>query len=196
MLKAKLMIKKSKLKSENQYRRQHLEIKNMSTAVTLVKIIFLSFAILIAAGCSLFSSDESILKNKNVQVEAPSLPFEEVDVTSADRVWQNKVNGNTMAYNSACEDAFKKQTVDALEENILSGVDEIKIFSKEKIKIDGTDGERTRAEGQVENVKVMFELITYKKGNCAFDLAYVGRVSTFSKDLVSFEHFADRFHTP
>ena len=139
---------------------------------------------------------KTLRKIKTFKWKFLSLPFQEVDVTSADRVWQNKTNGNTIAYNSACEDSFRKQTVDSLEENILTGVDQIKVFSKEKMKIDGTDGERTRAEGQVENVKVMFELITYKKGNCAFDLAYIGKALSFPTDLVTFEHFAEGFHTP
>jgi len=170
----------------------------MPEAVTrlLKKAIFSLVALQWLGGCAIFGgSDDEPVKNTSVQVTGPQQPFEEVRVSDADRVWQSRKTGNTIAYNSACQEKLKED-LGTLEKGILSGVDNVKIISQIKLTVDGAPAERTRAEGKTDGVPISIDLVTIKKANCTYDLAYVTRTVTFQTEQNVFQQFVERFHTP
>jgi hypothetical protein len=162
----------------------------------LLERILILVALQVFGGCAIFGgSEDEPVKNTSVKVAPPQAPFEEVRVSDADRVWQSRKTGNTIAYNSACLENLKED-LGTLEKRILSGVDNIKILSQIKLTVDGAPAERTRAEGKTDGVPISIDLVTIKKSNCTYDLAYVTRVVTFAVEQNTFQQFVERFHTP
>ncbi len=168
----------------------------MSWAVIRFFTMTLLITPLALSGCAIFSGgDDEPVKNENVHASPPQSPFEEVKVSSADHVWQSRKTGNTIAYNSACQEKLKAD-LGTLEKGILKGVDNLKILNETRLTVDGAPAERTRVEGKTEGIPISVDLVVIKKGNCTYDLAYVARTISFSAEQSTFQQFIERFHTP
>jgi hypothetical protein len=161
----------------------------------LKQIIFVASATLLA-GCAIFGNiEDPAKKNVNIKYETPDSPFEKLDTTNTDSAWQSSVTGNTIAVNSTCAKGLEKDPKD-LQISILSGVENLKIESDQPIKVDGNNGRRVIADGRTDGINIRADIVTLKKGECAYDLSYIGRKKTFDAEHATFEKFIGRFQIP
>jgi hypothetical protein len=154
-------------------------------------------ALAAAAGCAVLGGgdDDPGVKNKAKQYTPPSSPFEKVSVSSADEVWQSSDTGSTIAVNSLCR-KYQDVSIERLRENILSGIDELKVETTEKGTFDGRDSERVTVSGKTDGIPVTVSILIFKKNGCTYDLAYISRKQNFEKELQLFESFLKGFHVP
>lgn len=168
----------------------------MQRAAKFFRNILAQIALYSLTACAIFGGgDDPAVKNLSVKVAAPPSPFEVITTTNADHLWQSRRTGNTIAINSACLEK-NKEDLSSLEHGILEGVDHVNQVKEEKITVDGAPAERTHAEGKTEGVPISIELVTIKKENCTYDLAYVARTVTYKSELEVFNKFVERFHVP
>jgi hypothetical protein len=176
-----------------------LEITSMKRNFEKLKaalIIFLLLSAFALSSCSLLSSDnDSPRKNANVKYDFPPSPFVQLDTTDADAAWQSKTTGNTIALNSTCSKDTDRDLKD-LEKSILNGVDNRSIESEKSVKLDGVDARRVLVSGSTEGISIRTDIVTLKKGDCTYDLSYIGRKKNFEEDHGAFEKFIKKFHAP
>jgi len=133
-----------------------------SKAAAVFKIFFLLTVLAMPVGCALFSSDEEPgRKDDKLKYEDPPMPYRKIDVSNADSVWQSENTGNTIAINSSCKRS--DATLKTLEDNILSGVDDLSSRTSHKFQLDGSEADRIHAEGKADGVPVDIELVVVKK---------------------------------
>jgi len=165
--------------------------------VNSTRVVLMSMAALsLLGGCALFSGDEDFgHKNSGIRFVEPDSPYKRIDVTSADRVWQSTRTGNTIAVNSVCKTS-EDRSLKALEQSILSGVENLKVNSTGNLTVDEAKADRIGAEGKTDGVPIDIDLIEFRKGECTYDLAYVGRKKDFSSEQKIFNRFLEGFHAP
>ena len=162
-----------------------------------VKSILLQLMLYSLSACAIFSGDEDpVKKDEKVRLQVPSSPYQEVNITSADRVWQSTVTGNTIALNTACQPGSGKKPLEEIGKRLLSDVDQLKIEKVETVTVDGAPAEKTQAQGVTGNIPIEIEAVTIKKGDCIYDLAYVSRKATFQTEQHYFDVFIERFRIP
>lgn len=122
------------------------------------------------------------------------MPFQKIDESTADGVWQSEKTGNTIAINSSCRKAG--DTIKSEEDSVLAGIEHIKSRQSQRITLDGSTADRIHAEGTSDGDLVDVDLVIVKKSDCTYDLAYVGRRATFKEELGIFQTFLERFHAP
>jgi hypothetical protein len=151
---------------------------------------------LVFGGCAIFGGgDDEPVKNVKIHFTAPPSPFEEVNVTSADHVWQSKKTGSTIALNSACLEK-NREDLPSLEKGILSGVEHLKLVSETKLSVYNAPAERVRAEGRSDGIPISIDLVTVKKTNCTYDLAYVAKTDLFDSEKDYFDKFIEKVQLP
>ena len=148
-------------------------------------------------GCALLigSDEDPTKKNTAIQFEAPTAPYSKLNVSSADTVWQSSDTGNTIAINSTCQKKEEKD-LNALEKNILLGVDHLNILSEQTQKYNGEDARRVVAEGKTEGIPIQADILILEKNKCTYDLAYIARKKTYDTEHVVFENFLTKFRAP
>lgn len=148
------------------------------------------------AGCSLFLGDEDAAKkNTHIKFEAPPSPYLRLSITTADTVWQSQETGNSIAINSTCKKNAEKN-LSALENNLLLGIEHLKIINETSEKLDGQDARRVVAEGKSEGVAIQADLVILEKNDCTYDLAYIARKKTYETEHGIFDKFLPGFHAP
>jgi hypothetical protein len=134
-------------------------------------------------------------KAEGVRFETPASPFAALNSEGADKAWLNKTNGNTIAYQSTCNDA-NDPPLDAIQSEILSVFGNVKIEKTATTEFNGREALRTEAEGVVDGVKTRTELLIFKKNDCTYTLSYVGVAKRFAEDQARFAQFVQSFGAP
>ena len=160
-------------------------------------LIILIASTALLEGCALLGGGDEEIGTKNTEVKYihPAAPFEEVSVTSADKVWQSKKTGNTIALNSLCK-KYEPMTLDNLKKNMLSGFDDLKIEKTENVTLSDREAQRILASGKAEGVPITVNILILKKNNCTYDIAYIARTAHFEKEKPQFEKFIQGFQAP
>lgn len=167
-----------------------------SRARKFLQILLLIGAIGGIVGCALLGgNDDPVTKNTAIHYEHPGQPYERISVSSADLVWQSKKTGNTIAVNSLCQ-KYQDVSLKALGENILEGIDNLKIENSQTLTFDGREAERISAQGTTDGIPIAIRLLILKKNGCTYDLAYIARKTSFGSEEEIFEQFLKRFHAP
>jgi hypothetical protein len=159
--------------------------------------LFLAIIPTWCGGCALFGGggDDVVTRSTEMKAAAPPHPFKKIHVSSADRVWQSANTGNTIALNSMCQ-KYTDVSLPVLQNNMLEGVDDVKVVSSQTLTFQGRDAQRVKVRGKTDGVIVMVDLLTFKKNNCNYDLAYITRETEFEKEKLIFETFLKGFHVP
>ena len=167
-----------------------------SQSARKISFIFLLSIVSFLCSCALFFGDEDpVKKDTSIHFLPPSEPFKKIDAAGADSVWQSKTTGNTIALNTSCKKNDDRD-LKTLEENILLGIENLKIKSEKEIQVDGKPAQRVLAEGSTEGVPVLADLLILKKGDCTYDLDYIARSHLFEEEHKHFDKFITGFHTP
>ncbi len=134
-------------------------------------------------------------KADGVKFQAPGSPFGSLNSEGADQAWLNKNNGNTIAYQSTCNDP-NDPPLDAIQNEILSVFNDVKIEKTSTTQFNGREALSSEAEGVVDGVKTRTELLIFKKNDCTYTLSYVGVAKRFSEDQARFAQFVQSFGAP
>lgn len=147
--------------------------------------------------CALFSGGgDAPAKSSATKYISPKKPFLETPLHGgADHAWQSDLTGNTIAYNSACS-KDEDSSLEILKRKILTGIDRPNLEKNDTVDFDGREGKRVAGSGFVDGVPVKFSILVFRKGDCAYDLIYVGRTSVFDSELPHFEEFLKGFRAP
>ncbi len=147
-------------------------------------------------GCALLGSGEDpVKKNPGIKFQPPPNPFAQSHISSADQVWQSESTGNTIAINSTCQE-YSDLTLKDLQQNILGGIENLKVQSDKTVSFDGREAQRIVSVGSAEGVSISVDLLILKKNNCTYDLAYIARSKFYDDEHGIFETFLKRFHAP
>lgn len=162
------------------------------------QIMNLGFLILASgtSACALLGSDDDpVRKSGNISLEAPSAPWQEMHISSADRVWQSRKTGNTIALNSMCQ-KYTDVSLKKLQENILAGVENLKVRSEKTVMFKGREAERIVVDGTTDGIPITIDIFILKKNGCTYDLAYISRDKTFESERPDFDKFLGGFNPP
>ena len=160
------------------------------------KITFPLLIILAASGCALLGGNEEMgKKNNQIKYKNPQSPFEEVTVSSADKVWQSSKTGSTIAVNSLCKNT-EDPSFENLKKNILAGFENLKVDKTENITFDEREAQKMKISGTTDSVPVTINLLIFKKNSCSYDIAYIARTNHYEKEKLIYEKFLEGFHAP
>lgn len=152
-------------------------------------LLFISCFFFMTTACvSVSLGDKTGKSYENISFKAPTDPYSELKMQSADRSWQNAKNGNTISYMSACDQA-SDPTLDVLSSIALDGVEDLKIVEKKRINYNGREALNTILLGRVDGVPIQADLTVLKKNNCVFNITYIGSIHTYMSDLSIFKKF-------
>ena len=147
-------------------------------------------------GCAILGSGEDpVKKNPDIKFDSPNKPYEKSHISSADHVWQSGLTGNTIAINSTCQQ-YNDLTLKNRQQNILAGIDNLKVQTDDTVTFDGREAQRIVSLGTADGVPISVDLIILKKNNCTFDIAYIARTKTYKEEHLTFEKFLTGFHVP
>jgi hypothetical protein len=160
---------------------------------------YLSVAIatsLLVVGCvSVSLGGTKTKKASDVTFVQPKAPFKDITLPSADHAWQDKQNGNTISYNSTCNES-SDPSIEAAKDDLLSSLEDPKINDHKEGIFDGRESQTTSATGTVDGVRTQVEILVYKKNNCIFSLSYVGVEQNFSQNIAQYREFLQSFKAP
>jgi hypothetical protein len=134
-------------------------------------------------------------KASDVNYKSPSSPFSSIKSEGADQAWLNKNNGNTISYQSSCDDPADPP-LDAIQSEILSVFGDVKVEKSDTISFNGREALSTVAQGVVDGVPTKTELLLFKKNDCTYTLSYVGVAKHFAEDQARFAQFVQSFGAP
>lgn len=131
---------------------------------------------------------------ENLQVDAPSAPFEELKTPDADRAWQNPRTGTSISYASDC--GGMDPSLKAIQQTVLQGLTDVTVDAESKITFNSREALDTTASGNVDGVPVKIRFVTFKKNNCNFTLNYFAVARHFDSSLPTFQQFVSKFRAP
>lgn len=140
-------------------------------------------------------SGGKVKKADNVKYFEPQPPFLSIDNQQVDKGWQNKNNGNTIAFLSECN-SKTEISLKMMETESLSSLANLKVLKSEVSSFNDRESLSTLAEGQVDGVQVKLQLLLFKKNDCNYTLSFVGRKKFFDKDSSIFQKFYEEFKAP
>ena len=118
------------------------------------------------SGCISFSlSKEQRKLAENISLSTPAKPFNEFNLNTADRAWQNQGNGNIISYMSSCDPTLDP-TLEDLQAMAVEGIDKLKIIEQKKTIFNNREALNSTLTGRVDGVKIQTELTVLKKNNC------------------------------
>jgi hypothetical protein len=148
-----------------------------SIQTVFMKFSFLLIVALFLTSCGLFTSNENgtYIKSKTVinQFEQ-NLPREWTKIKSegSDFAISNSGTSSVILFNSACR-KFESSTLNALASSLLSGIEDIKIISRNRIKIAERDAEEIKASGKVDGVETYMAVSIVQKNFCIYDYVLI-----------------------
>jgi hypothetical protein len=160
------------------------------------KHLLVVFLIVFCSSCvSVNIKSGQTKKADDVSLREPPAPFEDTQTELADRSWRNPRNGNTISFQSICEEAADPTLV-TIRANHIAGIQNPIVDSEERKSYNSRAALFTKVSGQVDGVPVMLDLVIFKKNNCSYTLTYLGLKSKFQDNHKAFLKFLDGFKAP
>jgi hypothetical protein len=126
---------------------------------------------------------------------APPAPFAEQDSNgSADKVWQSQKTGNTIAVLSECK--TEDTRLEYLEKDTINAMTDPKVEATSRFTYNEREAIQTTATGLMDGIGIEMKVVTFKKNGCDFVLTYVGRSTSFARELDAFDDFLKGFKAP
>lgn len=160
--------------------------------IYLFRILYIVLLLFSSACVSVSLGTSQSKKATEVKYEQPSSVFSELKSETADKAWQSKATGNTLAYLSECNSNIESN-LKSIEQDFLNALNNLSIVSTSHAQFNGRESLRTTAQGTVDGVAVQVSLLVFKKNNCNFTLSYTGKKINFDKELNEFEAFINNF---
>lgn len=133
-------------------------------------------------------------KSSGVHVEVPGTPFVAID-SKADSAWKSKITGSTIAYQSGCGESADLP-LEALAEELFSGLEEKSEISKRRRPFDGREGLEVEIEGKLDGVLTRIRSLVYKKNHCSYTITFISLPQNLERDKPAFEKFILGFAAP
>ena len=189
----------------------HKRIKRNQNIFSILKVI--SFGILTSSfisGCGLFFGSV-----KNPEIKSSDYKYEKLDRDSklwrkiqtgaarnetegaseqipdkADVAFENIPTGSIVSLNSVCG-TQRPKTLEELSDQLIMGIPNSKILSRQITKVSGEDALDTLLEIET---KVKIRTFVMKKALCTYDLMLVTRSGFYDQVNPDFERFVKGFH--
>lgn len=125
-------------------------------------------------------------------MSAPPAPFQSLSTAEADQAWINSKNGHIISYLSDCDGKIDP-SLEQLQSEGLNVLQKMKVTEEKRFSYNGREAISAIAQGEVDGVPVKMKLVTLKKNDCNYSLAYTAVAKTFESDLGHFERFVQDF---
>jgi hypothetical protein len=161
-----------------------------------VRIIFGSIFFLFLTSCvSVRIDNYGADKDKSVQFEQPAKPFESIKNQASDSTWKNPESGSVIAYLSECSAALNVDLISIVNDAVSS-------LKNGKVEFQETSNDVHHAAmnafvlGTRDEQAIGLRMHLFKKGNCLYQLHFVGSPESLKKDATAFEQFILGFRVP
>ncbi len=149
--------------------------------------------VLLLSGCiSVKLADSKVKRAKNLNFENPKDPFDSTGIEGADKSWINKENGNTISYQSTCEEA-SEPTLESMLESATKDIRNKEYRLKRNFIFNQRKAIRTLVFGKVDGVSIKLDVVVFKKNNCNFILTYVALDEHFNTNKRIYDRFVRKF---
>ena len=159
---------------------------------TLTGIISFSFL----CGCiNVAIGNSNVKKADGIRYSEPPKPFAKESREDVDAFWRNSKNGNSIAFLSDCGDASDPD-LDTIASGIFNGIKNLEYKSNQNLTYRNREAKRVLAQGQVDGVPTLTDLLVFKKNRCIYVLSYVSVATSHDANTSDFEHFIQGFNPP
>jgi hypothetical protein len=161
-------------------------------------LVFLSLS-----SCALLFPDRTAPKSQAYNVTPPPAPWHKLavgddpnatDAMKADMAYENPETGAIISLNSICR-KYNKASLDTLTNNLVRGVGDRKLISRNEVNIDGGTALDTLFAGTVDGVFLHLRTVVLIKNECTYDFIHVSIPKREPENARSFEDFLSSFHT-
>jgi hypothetical protein len=138
--------------------------------------------------CSMFvpnlSNDK---KSSTYSIKFASSDWLKIPPNTADLALKKDQTGSIIFVNSICQ-KYNEVELTQLTDNILRGIDNLKIERKEEINYSERKAIRTSANGLMDGVPTFLDFLTVKKSGCVYDFVLIcSKKDARQKDLDDFQ---------
>lgn len=157
-----------------------------------------ALALSVAFGCVSVNIPRPSQEKAKVELGfSPPSPFRKkaVDGLSADSVWMNADNGNSISYLTQCGDDADP-TLESLRHEVLVGLSDVTVVSQDKFSFNAREALRSQVRGLVDGVETQMDVVVFKKNRCIYTLALTGVGTRMAQDRSTFQRFLDGFKAP
>jgi len=155
----------------------------------------LTLALIFSACVSVNLKTNAPTKSEAYGFTNPPRPFFKMKSDQADHAWQNEKTGNTIAVLSECSES-RDPSLTSLEGETIQALTNYQVAKTQELTYQARAARRTLAEGSLDGIPVMMDILTFKKNSCAYTLTYMGRASGFEKERSAFDNFLKGFVVP
>ncbi len=163
------------------------------------KNIFILFILFFLNGCLSFDLGQIISppveKSDKVKVTVPSEKYEEINNKIVDRAWQNKKNGNTIAYFSECNSP-SDNSIENIEKENIKAIINAKVIERKMVDYNSRKALVSIVSGQFNKDQIKVKIVLFKKNGCIFTISYVSRAIFYAADERIFQKFVEDFKIP
>lgn len=155
----------------------------MRTFSNLMLVILPCLCLSYLLSCSLLTSDPRELKSKNYSVEIlEGGGWKTIPPDLSDFAFINEDSGAVFTTNSICK-KYQTSSLDILFDNILSGIEELKIIYKKKVSFAKRAALMAHATGMIDGVTTNFYVLTFKRNRCTYDFILISPPQGGGEDL-------------
>lgn len=155
----------------------------------------LILALLFGACVSVNLPTNSSVKAKGTTYAKPRKPFEEISHEKLDKVWLSNETGNTISFNSECENSLDP-SLKQIESESISALSKLNIENSIFSRFNSRESLLSTVTGEVDGVPAKLKLIIFKRNSCNYTLTYAGIEKNFVTELDAFDAFAESFIVP
>lgn len=161
-----------------------------------MKATLIFFMILLTGGCvSVNLGTSRTHRAEGVRYSEPKSPFVKQDLDAVDAAWKNPRNGAVISYLSECQDPLDPP-LDQIVSGVLNGLSQLRVEQEETLTFQEREARRVRAEGRVDGVPSLIDLLVFKRNHCIYILSYVGVKDAFAAHHSEFDRFLRGFRVP
>ena len=102
-----------------------------------------------------------------------------IEAEKSDHAFQHPQSKSILILNTLCK-KYASANLENLAENLLSGIQNLKITTKEKTEYASREALKVQAEGKIDGRPVFLKILTTQKNRCIYDFALI----TSSKDYL------------
>jgi hypothetical protein len=164
------------------------EIRSISS----VFLICLNCAL---SSCSFFLGGDVVpKKDSKYTYQIDSTYWKPTDPETSDHAYSAPDSSAHIIINSACVAKIADRPLDSLSKNILTGFTSWELTNEQTISFLGQEAREIAGKGKSDQVKYQFDILTFKRNQCIYDLVYIGaNPNKYQEELSSFKQFLSTF---
>lgn len=150
----------------------------------------------VAGGCAGRRLDDGLFRSpKGYRVAVPGPEWAVVEDSPADLELRHRDGRAGMAVHALCDEARARRPLGRLERQLLAGLRERAVLSREGISLGGLPARRAVLEAAAGpgGPRLRIETYTVSDGRCVWDLLYAAPADRFPAGRGAFQRFVDSF---